>query len=150
MRDAKGFHTYTDMGLFQNGIEYLQSGMTLQTLMLFCFFPQTLYIDVWCFSWQFLRQVQYFLPIELRTRTGCASCGKVLPSGVVYTQEKYKTLVDKYDRLKMSTSGNDSSSMETRNLTRTKSQMFSMSLQSSSKPGPENLLTVVDKDEHRL
>lgn len=23
MRDAKGFHTYTDMGLFQNGIEYL-------------------------------------------------------------------------------------------------------------------------------
>lgn len=22
MRDAKGFHTYTDMGLFQNGIEY--------------------------------------------------------------------------------------------------------------------------------
>lgn len=53
------------------------------------------------FFMAFLIYVQYFLTIELRTDVGCAFCGKVLPSGVVYTQEKYKTLHIECNRLKM-------------------------------------------------
>lgn len=135
--------------------------MTLQTVMLFVLLlsgglvfldAHTLMLGGGGSSWQSLTLKYSTVCLQsLGLAEAVLSVDRFALWSGLQPKEKYKTLSDKCNRLKMLTSGSDSSWMEVRTWSHlNRSQTFSVSLQSSPKPGPANLLTSRNKHEHML